>query len=58
MYWADYRNSSKKAKVHVGFDINRGIPRKMFLTNGKTDERPFAARIISLGGSAISRSTT
>ncbi len=26
MYWADYRDGSKKAKVHVGFDINRGIP--------------------------------
>jgi hypothetical protein len=31
MYWADYRNGSKKAKVHIGFDLNRGIPKKIFL---------------------------
>jgi hypothetical protein len=43
MYWADYRDGSKKAKVHVGFDINRGIPSKVFLTDGKEGERPFVA---------------
>ena len=47
MYWADYRKGSKKAKVHIGFDINRGIPKKIFLTDGKADERPFATRIMS-----------
>jgi hypothetical protein len=26
MYWADYRKGAKKAKVHVGFDLNRSIP--------------------------------
>jgi hypothetical protein len=26
MTWADYRKGSKKAKVHVGFNINQGIP--------------------------------
>jgi len=31
MYWADYRKDSKKAKVHIGFDLNRGIPKKIFL---------------------------
>jgi len=41
MYWADYRKGSKKAKVHVGFDLNRGIPKKIFLTNGKKAEHPF-----------------
>lgn len=35
MAWADYRSGSKKAKTHIGFDINRGIPRKIFLTDGK-----------------------
>ena len=34
MQWADYRKGSKKAKVHLGFDINHGIPRKVFLTDG------------------------
>ena len=35
MNWADYRKNSKKAKVHIGFDLNRGIPRKVFFTEGK-----------------------
>ena len=34
MSWADYRNGSKKAKVHIGFDLNCGIPKKIFLTDG------------------------
>lgn len=25
MAWADYRKHSKKAKTHLGFDINRGV---------------------------------
>ena len=47
MYWADYRKNSKKAKVHVGFDLNRAIPRKVFLTDGNGAERPFVSKIIS-----------
>ena len=39
MHWADYRKEVNKAKVHLGFDIGRGIPQKMVLTNGKGDER-------------------
>ena len=35
MYWADYRKGARKAKVHVGFDLNRCIPRKIFFTEGK-----------------------
>lgn len=53
MYWADYREGSKKAKTHIGFDINRGIPRKIFLTNGKGDERPFVSRILSPGQTGV-----
>jgi hypothetical protein len=53
MYWADYRNGSKKAKVHVGFDINRGIPSKIFLTDGKEGERPFVAMILSPGQTGV-----
>jgi len=49
MYWADYRDGSKKAKVHIGFDLNRGIPKKIFLTDGKEAERPFVARILAPG---------
>ena len=53
MYWADYRKSSKKAKVHVGFDLNRSIPRKIFLTDGKGAERPLVSRIISEGETGV-----
>ena len=53
MYWADYREGSKKAKTHIGFDINRGIPRKIFLTNGKGDERPFVSKILSPGQTGV-----
>ena len=47
MQWADYRKGAKKAKVHLGFDINHGIPRKVFLTDGKGPERPFVSMILS-----------
>ena len=47
MLWADYRKGSKKAKVHVGFDLNRSIPMKVHLTDGNGAERPFVSRILS-----------
>ena len=53
MYWADYRKNSKKAKVHVGFDLNRGIPRKIFLTEGNGGERPFVSKILSQGETGV-----
>ena len=53
MHWADYRGGSKKAKTHIGFDINRGIPTKIFLTDGKGDERPFVSQIISPGQTSV-----
>lgn len=53
MQWADYRNGSKKAKVHLGFDINHSIPSKIFLTDGKGDERPFVSKILSPGQTGI-----
>lgn len=53
MYWADYREGSKKAKAHLGFDLNHSIPRKIFLTDGKGDERPFVSQIISPGQTSV-----
>ena len=53
MHWADYRKSSKKAKVHLGFNINNSIPQKIFLTNGKGDERPFVSKILTPGQTGI-----
>ena len=53
MRWADYRKGSKKAKVHVGFDLNRSIPRKFHLTHGNGAERPFVSQIRSNGRTTI-----
>ena len=53
MYWADYRDGAKKAKAHIGFDLNHSIPRKIFLTDGKGDERPFVAQIILPGQTGV-----
>lgn len=53
MYWADYRDGAKKAKVHIGFDMNRGIPKKIFLTDGKGDERPFVSKILAPGETGV-----
>jgi IS4 transposase len=53
MEWADYRKGSKKAKAHVGFDLNRGIPRKIYLTDGKGAERPLVSHIISPGQTGV-----
>ncbi len=53
MHWADYRDGSKKAKVHLGFDLNHSIPSKLFLTDGKGDERPFVSKILSPGQTGV-----
>jgi hypothetical protein len=53
MHWADYRDGAKKAKVHVGFDLNHSIPSRVYLTNGKADERPFVSKICSSGQTAV-----
>ena len=53
MNWADYRKNTKKAKVHIGFDLNRGIPRKVFLTEGKGSERPFVSQILSANETSV-----
>lgn len=53
MDWADYSTNLKKAKAHVGFDINRGIPKEVFLTDGKQVERTFVDMIIGKGETAV-----
>ena len=53
MHWADYRKGSKKAKAHIGFDINRSLPKKIFLTDGKGNERSFVDHILSAGQTGI-----
>lgn len=53
MHWADYRDGVKKAKSHIGFDVNRSIPRKIFLTGGNGAERPFVSSILEPGQTGI-----
>ncbi len=53
MQWADYRKGSKDAKVHLGFDLNHGIPRKIFLSDGNGAERPFVSMILSPGQTGV-----
>lgn len=53
MQWADYRDGAKKAKVHVGFNLNHTIPEKLFLSAGKADERPFAGKILIPGQTGV-----
>lgn len=54
MYWADYRKGAKKAKIHLGFDLNHGIPSKIYFTDGKGAERPFVDPITLPGQTVIS----
>src|SRR4030042_6231326 len=53
MYWADYRKNDRKAKVHLGFDLNQSIPRKIYLSEGNAGERPFAMQILSAGQTGV-----
>lgn len=53
MEWADYRDGAKKAKAHVGFDINRGVPRKIQFSGGNEGERPFVDKIIAKGETGV-----
>lgn len=53
MDWATYQEGSNKAKIHIGFDLNRGIPKRVFLTDANTDERPFVSRILDSGQTGV-----
>ncbi len=53
MHWADYREGSRKAKVHLGFDLNHGIPSKLLLTEGKGAERPCVSQLVAPGQTVI-----
>lgn len=53
MVWADYRKCTKKAKVHLGFDLNHGIPQDLVLTPGKSAEYPFVEQILKVGQTGV-----
>ncbi len=39
--------------MHLGFNLNQGIPAKIFLTNGKGAERPFVNQLLSPGQTGV-----
>lgn len=53
MRFADYRKGVQKAKVHLGFNLNQGVPGKVFLSKGKADERPFVSQILKHGQTGV-----
>ena len=53
MTWADYTSATNKVKAHLGFDLNRGLPRKVHLTVGKEAERPFVSSILRSGETGV-----
>lgn len=53
MTWADYTTTQRKAKTHVGFDLNRGIPRTLALTDGNGAERPFVSTFLAVGQTGV-----
>jgi len=53
MTWADYSSTTKKAKIHLGLDINRGIPGKLCLTSGKGDEGPLVPQLLAPGQTGV-----
>jgi hypothetical protein len=53
MEWADYRGGVNKAKAHVGFNLNRSIPMKIYLADGKSDERPYVSTILKPGETGV-----
>lgn len=53
MTFADYRDGAKKAKVHLGFSLNRSIPERVYLSAGKADERPFVEKIVAPGQTGV-----
>ncbi|MFH2047255.1 MAG: transposase [Pseudomonadota bacterium] len=54
MACADCRKNSKKAKIHLGFNINKRIPLKIYFTNGNGAERPFFSQNFSQGQTGLS----
>jgi hypothetical protein len=53
MEFADYRTGVKKAKAHLGFNLNQGIPERIVLSAGKADERPFVKNLVEPGQTVV-----
>ncbi len=46
-------SNSRKAKLHLGSNLNHGIPGKLFLTEGKEAERPFVSQLVKPGQKVV-----
>lgn len=53
MHWADYRDGAKKAKSHIGFNLNCAIPQGLALTDGIGSERQSVKQILEPGQTGI-----
>lgn len=53
MTWADYRKAVNKVKMHLGFNLQGSIPRKMILTSGNGAERPFVSQLLEDGETGV-----
>lgn len=53
MHWADYRTNNNKAKIHLGLDINRSIPKALYLDDGKSNEKSFVSQILDPGETGV-----
>ncbi len=53
MAWAEYSSTQRKAKAHVGFNLNQGLPWNLALTEGKGAERPFVSSFLEEGETGV-----
>ena len=53
MRWAEYSSTQRKAKMHLGFDLNYGIPRCLEMTEGKGAERPLVSTLLDEGETGV-----
>jgi len=53
MTWAEYSSTQRKAKAHVGFNLNQGLPWNLALTDGKGAERPFVSTFLEPGETGV-----
>ena len=53
MEWADYTNTTNKAKAHLTFHLNSGMPTQISLTDGKGPERPVADYQLESGQTGV-----
>ena len=53
MIWADDRRGKHKAKIHLGFNVNRGIPAQLAISKGNANELHYVDKLIQPGETGI-----